>query len=473
MIATTLASGNAVRWREWNGTNGGRAQSGQRPPAILVPEIVMRAVRVHHTETVEGSWDGPETETRVRSGEDEAYYRQIYAWQDLEANPRTKSAWKFIHHEVSGDGEPGAANLTACSAGIAVLNDGRGGTTAPEVDHPGIYAHLAAHLRDGGREPPPLRGQQARQWWTVRDELETAELIIMREIGGPFAASLGLADSAEAIQQELARLDGRPLMVRINSPGGDVFEGVAIYNLLRDYPGRVQTRVEGIAASIASVIALAGDEVVMAPSSLMMIHDPIGWTEGTAADHLQTARVLETIAEQIAAVYRGRGDARINWRERMRAETWLTAEEAVAVHLADRIDEQLRPTRNHIDLSWYRHPPTALLEDLEESAPSGPTKRAAERALREAGLSARAARAVIATGWRALEARDEPEVATVAAREESERAEPTPSEATDAHAVATVSAARARALALMALELGETSSDGHPAGVVAERSRER
>ncbi|WP_200853980.1 hypothetical protein, partial [Klebsiella pneumoniae] len=85
------------------------------------------------------------------------YYRRAYAWRDPDADPSTKSAYKFIHHEVSEDGEPGPANLTACSAGIAVLNGGRGGADIPDSDREGVWRHLAAHLRDAGREPPELQ----------------------------------------------------------------------------------------------------------------------------------------------------------------------------------------------------------------------------------------------------------------------------------------------------------------------------
>lgn len=117
----------------------------------------MTAVSVHHTETSEASWDGPANEARARSGEDAAYYRRIYAWQDSDGDPEAKSSWRFIHHEVDGDGNPGAANIRACQTGIGVLNGGRGGTTIPAADRQGVYNHLAAHLRDADVEPPELR----------------------------------------------------------------------------------------------------------------------------------------------------------------------------------------------------------------------------------------------------------------------------------------------------------------------------
>lgn len=118
---------------------------------------MMPAVPVHHTDTSDRRWDGPANEARLRSGEDAAYYRRAYAWQDPDSDPRTKAAWRFIHHEVDGDGNPGPANVRACVTGIAVLNGARGGTTIPDADREEVWRHLAAHLRDAGVEPPELQ----------------------------------------------------------------------------------------------------------------------------------------------------------------------------------------------------------------------------------------------------------------------------------------------------------------------------
>lgn len=115
------------------------------------------AVGSHKTATSDGSWDGPANERRLPSPMPMAKARAAYAWiADGASGPDgvTKSDCKFIHHEVSADGTVGAANLTACSTGIGVLNGGRGGTTIPADQRRGVYNHLAAHLRDGGQEPP-------------------------------------------------------------------------------------------------------------------------------------------------------------------------------------------------------------------------------------------------------------------------------------------------------------------------------
>lgn len=119
-----------------------------------------RVVPSHDTATVDTPWDGGEMEIRLNSPLTIAQANGAYAWYDsdkVNGNdeiPRTYC--KFIHHVVSEDGTPGAANLTACSAGIGILNGARGGAAIPASDRQGVYNHLAAHIRDGGREPPVL-----------------------------------------------------------------------------------------------------------------------------------------------------------------------------------------------------------------------------------------------------------------------------------------------------------------------------
>lgn len=117
----------------------------------------MGAIEVHHTATVDEPWDGPKMVTRLKNDASAAYYRKMFAWVDPEGDPETKSAYKFPHHMVDEDGNIGAANIRACIAGIAALNGARGGAKVPEDDRPGVWRHLAAHLKDAGVEPPDLR----------------------------------------------------------------------------------------------------------------------------------------------------------------------------------------------------------------------------------------------------------------------------------------------------------------------------
>lgn len=117
----------------------------------------MPAIKVHHTPTSDASWDGPANEARLKTDQNAAYYGRAYAWRDPEGNETKKSSYRFIHHEVDSDGNPGAANIRACVTGIAVLNGARGGTTIPDDDRQGVWNHLAAHIRDADAEPPELK----------------------------------------------------------------------------------------------------------------------------------------------------------------------------------------------------------------------------------------------------------------------------------------------------------------------------
>jgi hypothetical protein len=125
-----------------------------------------QAIPPHSTATSEDTWDGSAARAALRNDGSAAYYRSAFAWVDPDGDPETKTAYKFIHHEIGSDGTVGAANLSACSTGIGVLNGGRVGTTIPDADRQGVWAHLAKHLRDADREPPELRSKNL----TMEDE---------------------------------------------------------------------------------------------------------------------------------------------------------------------------------------------------------------------------------------------------------------------------------------------------------------
>ncbi|MFD3802637.1 head maturation protease, ClpP-related [Streptomyces sp. NPDC058619] len=145
--------------------------------------------------------------------------------------------------------------------------------------------------------------------------------------------------NAAAFQRELAQVSATDITVNLSSPGGEIFEGIAIYNALRTHPANVTVRVSALAASIASVIAQAGDRIVMLSGSQMMIHEGAGLCMGNAADMAQMAALLEKQSDNIAAIYAERaGGTPDEWRERMKAETWFNAEETVAAGLADEVE---------------------------------------------------------------------------------------------------------------------------------------
>lgn len=115
-----------------------------------------KAIASHSTDTVSDPWDGPGNKSRLKLDQAGSYYRKAFAWQNPDGDETNKSSYKFVHHMVDADGNIGAANTRACTAGIAVLNGGRGGTTIPTEDRQGVWNHLARHLRDADIEPPAL-----------------------------------------------------------------------------------------------------------------------------------------------------------------------------------------------------------------------------------------------------------------------------------------------------------------------------
>lgn len=125
------------------------------------------------------------------------------------------------------------------------------------------------------------------------------------------------------------------IVLRINSPGGECFEAVAILNMLRAHKAKVLAVVDGLAASAASVIAAGCDETVMSPGTQMMIHKPSVLTWGNAEDLRKDASVLDSIETSLIDIYTGKAGAK-DWAQLLADETWLTASETVALGLADR-----------------------------------------------------------------------------------------------------------------------------------------
>ncbi len=225
-----------------------------------------------------------------------------------------------------------------------------------------------------------------------------SELLLYMEIGYWGITAQDVAD----------QLQGRrgDLHVRVNSPGGDVFDGYAIYNMLVKHDGQVTVTVEGLAASAASFIAMAGDRIEMCLASQMMIHDASGVCMGNAAEMREWADVLDSVSDTIAAVYaeRGGGDP-AEWRAVMQGppEKWYKPQEAVDAGLADTV---VTPTR-------AAKPPSPPVEP-DEDAPS------------EDGTSMRAAPALV-TAAASADTPTEPPVVPV---EPDEPDEPTPDDDT-------------------------------------------
>lgn len=160
-----------------------------------------------------------------------------------------------------------------------------------------------------------------------------SEIMIYDTIGADPWSGGGV--SASDVVAALAKSGGGPVTVRINSPGGDVWDGLAIYNALAAHPGGVNVVVDGVAASAASFIAMAGKTVTMPESSMMMIHNARTLAYGQASDLNETAALLAKVDGQLAAIYEARTGKPA--ADMMQAETWFTAAEALAAGLCDTV----------------------------------------------------------------------------------------------------------------------------------------
>lgn len=176
-----------------------------------------------------------------------------------------------------------------------------------------------------------------RDWFTFENKADSTDLYIYDAIY-PDDGWGGGGVGAAAFQEQLNAVKSKQINLFLNSPGGLVHEGVTIYNALKAHPATVNVTVQGIAASIASVIAQAGDRIEMAGGSMMMIHEAWGLAMGTAADMRKTAESLDKMTESIAGIYAARSKKDTShWLGLMAAETWFTDQEAVVAGLADAV----------------------------------------------------------------------------------------------------------------------------------------
>ena len=219
---------------------------------------------------------------------------------------------------------------------------------------------------------------------------DTAEITLYDEIG-----IWGV--SAKAFRQELDRISARRIILRINSPGGDVFDGIAMHNDLRSHQADVTTVVTGLAASAASIVAMAGDTIEMASNAMMMIHNAWVFAAGNKNDLREVADVLDKIDAALAKTYTERtGIPEKDVAGMMSDETWLSATDAVDKGFADSVlgaESGDDAQKAAFDISVFAHPPAAL-------------KKRVEAALREAGYSQTESKAAVSKGFQVLRQRE-------------------------------------------------------------------
>jgi len=183
----------------------------------------------------------------------------------------------------------------------------------------------------------PLASDAARYVRVYNRSETSAELVIYSDIGADVFFG---GFSAKEMDQELRKLPKglKDLSVRINSPGGDVFEGMTIYNRLKQIDASITVHVDGLAASIASIIAMAGDEVVVYETSQIMVHKPWTFMGGNADDMRELINRLDQVEAQMIDIYeRKTGLERNTLASLLKEETFMTAEEAHSMGFADTV----------------------------------------------------------------------------------------------------------------------------------------
>ena len=179
--------------------------------------------------------------------------------------------------------------------------------------------------------------------WVKNDagESDTADTPTVRTLylNGVIAAESWLDDDVtpQLFKDELESVTG-DIEVWLDSPGGDVMAATQIYNMLKNYKGKVTVKIDSLAASAASVVAMAGDEILMSPLSLMLIHNPLTVAAGNVDDMQKAIDMLDEVKQSIINAYELKtGLSRAKISHLMDCETWLSAKKAVELHFADGI----------------------------------------------------------------------------------------------------------------------------------------
>jgi ATP-dependent protease ClpP protease subunit len=193
-------------------------------------------------------------------------------------------------------------------------------------------ASLAQRGRALARGAPRASGGE---WFRITDADDRAKVYIY----GPIGDFWGEDDvSAAALVKALDAVTAPTIELRVNSPGGLVFDGVAIYTALAEHPARVEATIDGVAASAASFVVQAADDITIQKPAWMAIHDAQGLTMGGPAEHREMTGLLDELSDTIAGIYAGRAGGTVaSWRQEMGREARYTAGQAVTAGLADRV----------------------------------------------------------------------------------------------------------------------------------------
>lgn len=236
--------------------------------------------------------------------------------------------------------------------------------------------------RAANRAPAALGPGVIRVAESEQDE-NAAEIYIYGDIGGWWGGV-----DAEVLAKDIAGLDVETINVRINSPGGLVFDGIAIYNALARHKAKIVVHIESLAASIASVIAMAGDEIRIAESAHIMVHKPWSGVIGDSDAMRLEADILDTLESAITDTYEARTEQDRDQLEAwVSAETWFKGKDAVDHGFADVLvpsKKKAKASAGSALLAYFQRTPKELLPE----GAADPAVREIERLLREGeGLS--------------------------------------------------------------------------------------
>ncbi len=227
-------------------------------------------------------------------------------------------------------------------------------------------------------------------WYKIENVADDeAEILIYDYIGWPYN------DAGEFIKA-MSELKQKKIVVRINSPGGDVWDSFAIANAIQAHPSKPITRIESLAASAASYIAVSGHEKQAFKNTMIMIHEPMTGFWGNQHEFREIADILQQINGNMVDMYADNTDiGKRELKDMLKAETWMTAKVAKEKGFVDNIIEAGKPVNANFDLSVFANCPDefkAVIEPIEKNL----TEREIEKALRDAGLSRTKAKSLLA-----------------------------------------------------------------------------
>lgn len=327
----------------------------------------------------------------------------MHAWSEAGGDPEAKQTYKFPHHKAGTDT---AANINGVNNALARLSQ----ADIPAGDEAGVRAHLNAHRKDAGLDvnasndaENTLRGvpirlfegsaKQHEAFWRLRNADESQSGEPEMELYGYISEYSWLDDdiTPKMFKDDLYNLGkGGPLTLRINSGGGDMIAASVMKSILIDYPGFVTVKIDGLAASAATIVAIAGNVVKMQESAYFMIHDPMAVFFLAVLNLEQLSRFLDemkTAKNGLVDAYQTKsGLNRDKIARMMTSETWMTANEAKDYGFVDEViakkeKKNTQAVQNAAivnALRNYQHVPAQFLQAPEQTLDSAAERLRAE-----------------------------------------------------------------------------------------------